>query len=81
VTPPTPTGNTYFLLLVNDRSWYMWLVILPSKDRVAAAIRDFQARAEAKSRCKLMALRMDRDGEFTSKEFMEYYAVDGVTWN
>jgi hypothetical protein len=37
--------------------------------------------SRGKSRCKLMVLRMDRDGEFTSKEFMEYYTVDGVTWN
>jgi hypothetical protein len=28
VTPATPSGNTYFLLLVDDRSPYMWLVLL-----------------------------------------------------
>jgi transposase InsO family protein len=35
-------------------------------------------RAEAESSCKLLALRTDRGGEFTSKEFMEYCAADGV---
>jgi transposase InsO family protein len=78
VTPATPSGNTYFLLLVEDRSCYMWLTLLRSKDRAAAAIKEFQARAEAESGCKLLALRTDRGGEFTSKEFMEYCAADGV---
>ncbi|WVZ58547.1 hypothetical protein U9M48_008813 [Paspalum notatum var. saurae] len=78
VTPATPSGNTYFLLLIDDRSRYMWLVLLPSKDHAAAAIKEFQARAEAESGCKLLALRTDRGGEFTSKEFMKYCAADGV---
>jgi hypothetical protein len=32
VTPATPSGNKYFLLLVDDMSRYMWLRFLSSKD-------------------------------------------------
>ena len=32
ITPMTPSGNRYFLLLVDDMSWYMWLCLLASKD-------------------------------------------------
>ena len=78
MTPATPSGNAYFLLLINDRSRYMWLALLPSKDRAAAAIKEFQARAAAESGCKLLALRTDRGGEFISKEFMEYCVAYGV---
>ena len=46
ITPETLSGNKYFLLLVDDRSHFMWLTVLPSKDRAAEAIREFQARAE-----------------------------------
>ena len=46
ITPETLSSNKYFLLLVDDRSRFMWLTVLPSKDRAAAAIREFQARAE-----------------------------------
>jgi hypothetical protein len=35
-----PRGNKYFLLLVDDLSKYMWVAMIPSKDRVAAAIKD-----------------------------------------
>ena len=78
MTPATPSGNAYFLLLINDRSRYMWLALLPSKDRAAAAIKEFQARAAAESGCKLLALKTDRGGEFISKEFMEYCVAYGV---
>ena len=43
VAPATPSGNAYFLLLVDDRSRYMWATLLPSKYRAAAAVMEFQA--------------------------------------
>jgi hypothetical protein len=41
ITPTTPSGNQYFLLLVDDMSRYMWLVLLPGKDHAAAVIKNF----------------------------------------
>jgi hypothetical protein len=32
-----PRGNKYFLLLVDDLSRYMWVVVIPSKDRADEA--------------------------------------------
>ena len=78
ITSEMPSGNKYFLLLVDDRSRFMWLTSLPSKDRAAAAIKEFQARTEGESGLKLGALRTDRGGEFTSIEFAEHCTVEGV---
>ncbi|CAO2168313.1 unnamed protein product [Urochloa humidicola] len=78
ITLETPSGGKYFLLLVDDKSRFMWLKVLARKDQAAAAIREFQARAEAESGLKLGALRTDRAGEFTSIEFTEYCAGEGV---
>jgi hypothetical protein len=39
VTPATPGGRCYFLLLVDDLSRYMWVVVLGSKGEAADAIR------------------------------------------
>ena len=78
ITPATPRGNRYFLLLVDDLSRYMWVAAIPSKDRAAAAIKEIQARAEGESGVKLKVLRTDRGGEFTSIEFAEYCMADGV---
>jgi hypothetical protein len=39
VTPATPGGRRYFLLLVDDLSRYMWVMVLGSKGEAADAIR------------------------------------------
>jgi transposase InsO family protein len=78
ISPATPRGSKYFLLLVGDLSRYMWVAAIPSKDCAAAAIKEIQGRAEGESERKLRALRTDRGGEFTSTEFAEYCMAEGV---
>ena len=74
IAPETPNGSKYFLLLLDDRSQYMWVAMLPSKDRAADAIKEIKSRAKGKSGQKLGALCTDQEGEFTSHEFTEYCA-------
>jgi transposase InsO family protein len=80
IMPATPSGNQYFLLLVDDMSRYMWLRLLSSKDQAPAAIKNFQAAVEVESGRKLKVLRTDRrgGGEFTSVEFGEYCTNRGL---
>jgi len=78
ITPPTPSGNRYFLLMVDDYSRYMWVALLPSKDEAASAIKRIQAAAERKTGKKLLALRTDRGGEFAAADFVEYCAQLGL---
>jgi hypothetical protein len=65
ITLPTPRGNRYFLLLIDNNNRYMWLRTLRSKDQAAVAIKQFQQVAEAETGRKLRAFRSDRGGEFT----------------
>ena len=74
ITPATLSGNRYFLLLVDDFSRYMWIALLDTKDAAPTAIKRIQAAAERKSGKKLLTLRTDRGGEFTSAEFSTYCA-------
>jgi hypothetical protein len=74
----TPRGNKYFLSLVDDLSRYMWIGMIPSKDHATAAIKDIKARAEDKASLKLKALRTDCGGKFTTMEFANYCAAEGV---
>jgi transposase InsO family protein len=73
VTLATPGGRRYFLLLVDDLSRYMWVVVLGSKGEAADAIRRAQAAVEVECGRKLRVLRTDNGGEFTS-----YSADEGV---
>jgi transposase InsO family protein len=78
ITPATPRGNKYFLLMVDDLTRYMWVAAIHSKDCDAAAIKEIQAQVEGRSGAKLRALCTDRGGEFTAAEFAEYYPAEGV---
>jgi hypothetical protein len=78
ILPPTPASNQYFLLLVDDRSRFMSVVLLSSKDQVDDAIQKFQVRAECRTGEKLRGLCTDRGGEFNSKNFAEYCLEHGV---
>ena len=76
--PETRNGKKYFLLLVDDRSQYMWVAMLSSKDRAVDAIKEIKARADSESGRKLGALPTNRGGEFTTHEFAEYCTRDGI---
>jgi hypothetical protein len=78
VTPATPGGRCYFLLLVDDLSRYMRVVVLGSKGEAADAIRRAQAAAGAECGRKLRVLRTDNGGEFTAAEFASYCADEDV---
>jgi transposase InsO family protein len=78
ISPATPGGKRYFLLLVDDKSRHMWLYLLKTKDEAATTLKKFQAAAELESGRRLKTLRTDRGGEFTSLSLGEYYADQGV---
>jgi transposase InsO family protein len=78
VTPATPGGRRYFLLLIDNLSCYMWVVVLGSKGEAADAIRRAQAAAEAECGRKLRVLRTNNGDEFTAVEFTSYCADEGV---
>jgi transposase InsO family protein len=78
VTPATPGGRCYFLLLVDDLSRNMWVMVLGNKGEVVNAIKRVQVTAEAECGCKLRVLRTDNDSEFTAAEFASYRMDEGV---
>jgi transposase InsO family protein len=78
VTPATPGGRRYFLLLVDNLSRYMWVAVLGSTGEAMDAIRRAQVAAEAECGHKLCVLRTDNGGEFTTAEFASYCTDEGV---
>ena len=72
IKPVTPGGKTLFLLLVDDKSRFMWLILLQAKSEAVEAIKRIQAQAEAECGKKMWVLRTDRGKEFTSASFSKY---------
>jgi transposase InsO family protein len=78
VTPATPRGRRFFLLLIDDMSRYMWAVLLNTKAATADVIKRHQAAAEKECGRKLRVLCTDNGGEFTAAEFTAYCANEGI---
>ena len=60
ITPKTPGGCSYFLLVVDDHSRYMWVEVLKSKDQALDCFKKIVKRSEVESDNKLKALRINR---------------------
>ena len=78
ITPKTLGGASYFLLVVDDHSRYMWLELLKTKDQALECFKRIKLRAESESGGKLKALRTDRGGEFTSHLFSIFCTERGI---
>ena len=78
VSPATPGGRRYFLLLVDDATSYMWAVLLDSKAAAAGAIKRHQAATEKECGRKLRVLRTDNGSDFTAAKFMAYCIDEGI---
>lgn len=53
ISPPTPTRNTYFMLLVDDSTRFMWIYMLTNKDDALDVFKTFRARVEVETGTKL----------------------------
>jgi len=69
ITPPTPAGNKYFMLLVDDHSRWMNVSMLKSKDQAVDVFVKYKAEVQNQTGEKIKVLRSDRGGEFLSKLF------------
>ena len=67
-----PGGKTLFLLLIDDKSRFMWLILLQAKSEAVEAIKRIQAQAEAEYRKKMRVLCTARGEEFTFTTFDKY---------
>ena len=81
ITPPTPDGKLFFLLIVDDHNRYMWLELLASKDEALLYFKKFKTAAEMESGHRLQAFRMDHGGEFNSGAFVAFYNDHDIKHN
>nr|KAJ0194783.1 hypothetical protein LSAT_V11C700360190 [Lactuca sativa] len=78
ITPPTPTGNRYFMLIVDDYSRVMWAYLMKTKDEVLQTFKMFRGKVETEIGEKIKVLRTDRGGEFLSNEYTKYCNETGL---
>ena len=78
IKPKTFGGRSYFLLIVDDSTRYMWIYLLSIKAEALKFFKKFRVMAEAEVNRKLKCARSDRGGEFLSTEFILYCEENGI---
>ncbi|GJW43635.1 zinc finger, CCHC-type containing protein [Tanacetum coccineum] len=78
ISPPTPSGNRYFMLLVDDYSRVMWVYLLKSKDEAFQVFKNFRGLVEVETGEKMKLFRTDRGGGvFCQKPITSYCNEQG----
>ena len=72
------SGAEYFLSFIDDKTRYVWVYFLKSKDQVFEKFLEWKTMVEKSTGRKLKAIRTDNGGEFTSKEFEAHLTTEGV---
>jgi hypothetical protein len=79
---PMPSSSisvyVYYVSFIDDYSCKTWIYFLKSKDEVFNKFKEFKALIENVSERKIKILRSDNGGEYTSKEFMNFYRDVGI---
>jgi hypothetical protein len=71
-------GSLYYIIFIDDYSRKMWLYLLKSKDEVFNKFQEFKAEIENLTNKKIKTLRIDNEGEYTSKEFVSFCKSTGI---
>ncbi len=73
------TGKeNYFMLVIDDYSRMIWVAFLKEKSEAFAKFKIFKALTENLTGRKVKAIRSDRGGEFSSKQFKDFCDEHGI---
>jgi transposase InsO family protein len=68
----------YYVLFIDDHSRKTWIYFLKTKDGVLARFEEFKAQVENLTGRMIKVLRSDNGGEYTSKDFIDFYVEAGI---
>jgi len=74
----TPTGNKYFLTLIDDYSRFTVIRLLKTKDEVPSVIKEYIAEMSVRFGRKSIALRTDNGREYVTSELTNFLKKEGI---
>jgi hypothetical protein len=72
------TGYLYYVIFIDDFSQESWIFFMQTKGRVFIQFQEFKALMENQTGNKIRVLRTHNRGEYTYKEFIDFYAGEGI---
>ncbi|MCH88103.1 copia-type polyprotein, partial [Trifolium medium] len=75
---PSLGGNKYFISFVDEFSKMMWIYLIKAKSESFDVFKKFKKKVEQESEKSIKILRTDGGGEYTSNEFKQFLAEQGI---
>lgn len=72
-------GSKYFITFLDEKTHFVVLYVLNSKDQALAAFKHYPAFAERDTGKKLKTIRTENGGEYTSTDWNTYCLTSGIT--
>ena len=74
----TPSGNRYFMTMIDDHSKYTKVYLLKNKSEVPNKIKEYVKYVQTKFRITPKKIRSDRGGEYTGEELKNFLKAEGI---
>ena len=74
----TPSGNTYFLTLIDDFSRYSFIYLLKEKNEVTEKYKEFVNEIKTQFGKSIKILRSDNGGEYVSQDLLQILKENGT---
>ena len=68
----------YYVIIIDDYSRNCWIYFMQKKDQTFTKFCEFKALVEKESGKNIKALRSDNSGEYVSREFKDFFVVEGI---
>ncbi|CAJ2635289.1 unnamed protein product [Trifolium pratense] len=75
---PSLGGNKYFISFIDEFSRMMWIYLIKAKNESFDVFKRFKKKVEKESEKSIKILRTDGGGEYTSNEFKQFLADQGI---
>jgi hypothetical protein len=72
------SGFSYYVIFIDDYSRKTWIYFLKTQDDIFDRFKEFRTLVENQTESRILVLRSDNRGEYTSNEFVEYCAAERI---
>lgn len=78
ISPSTKSGYKYIVTFIDDHTRFSVIYLMKSKDQTFEISKQYKTLMEKKCGRKIMKLKSDRGGEYSSAKFLQYLADEGI---
>lgn len=75
---PTVNGKKYILSFIDDHTRFNTVYLLSNKSEACETFKRYQTRIEKQTGRKIVKLKSDRGGKYTSQDFIEHLSSEGI---